>query len=66
MIIFIFFNLFYTQIFNTFFRGNNAKKFKGKGIGMSIVKKIIELHHGTIQIITELNKGTEVIIKLPK
>jgi len=37
----------------------------GMGLGLFYSKKIIELHNGTIQIQSELNQWTEVIIKLP-
>ncbi len=43
-------------------RGLDSKSF---GMGLYIVKSIIELHHGTISINSELNDYTEFIIKLP-
>ena len=36
------------NIYELFVRGNNAKSFKGTGIGMYVVKKICEVHGGTI------------------
>jgi len=53
------------RIFEMFFRASNAKHFKGKGIGLTIVKKIIELHNGKISILSELNIGTDVTILIP-
>ena len=38
---------------------------KALGMGMSIVRNIIEQHNGKIDIVSEENKGTEVIISLP-
>jgi sigma-B regulation protein RsbU (phosphoserine phosphatase) len=38
---------------------------KGIGIGLSIVKKIIDNHNGSIQIQSESNKGTSVILVFP-
>lgn len=46
------------QIFQPFFRAENARTFGGQGIGLSLSEKIINLHHGKITIETELNKGT--------
>lgn len=40
-------------------------KSSGSGIGLAIVKKIVELHNGSIQIDSELGIGTTVTIKLP-
>ncbi len=37
----------------------------GTGLGMSIVKKIIEGHQGTIRINSQLGAGTEAVIELP-
>ncbi len=49
------------HLFNPFF----TKKQYGTGLGLTQVKKIIELHEGTIDVISEKGKGTEVTITLP-
>ncbi|MDI6802871.1 MAG: GAF domain-containing sensor histidine kinase [Bacteroidota bacterium] len=51
-----------SKIFEPFF--TYGKK-HGTGLGMAIVKKIIEDHHGTIEIDSEAGKGTTLKIKLP-
>jgi len=38
----------------------------GAGFGLVTVKQIIDLHKGLIKITSELNKGTTIIIRLPK
>jgi len=38
----------------------------GTGLGLPIVKNLIELHGGTFELHSELRKGTEVIVKVPK
>ena len=38
---------------------------EGSGIGLSLVKSLVELHGGTINFYSEEDKGTEFIIKLP-
>ena len=48
-------------IFEPFFKGERSK---GLGIGLYIVKKIIEKNKGKIEVYSEKNKGTKVIIKL--
>jgi signal transduction histidine kinase len=53
-------------IFEPFVRGGNAKFVKGHGVGLSLTKKIIELHSGTISITSSFNDGFLVTIFLPK
>ena len=38
----------------------------GTGLGLVFVKQIVDLHKGFISIQSEVNKGTTVILKLPK
>lgn len=51
------------KIFNTFF---STKPTKGTGIGLSMVKKIVEMYSGTISVSSEENRKTtfEIIFKL--
>ncbi|MDQ1266629.1 MAG: two-component system, OmpR family, phosphate regulon sensor histidine kinase PhoR [Bacteroidota bacterium] len=56
-----------SHIFEPFFRSPQAlqNNIPGNGIGLTIVKKIIEFHKGKITVTSELDKGTEVEIMLP-
>jgi two-component system heavy metal sensor histidine kinase CusS len=56
------------RIFNRFYRGGNAKKqyAKGSGLGLSIVKSIIALHGGTIDIQSTPAAGTTVTLTFPQ
>jgi signal transduction histidine kinase len=54
------------NIFQTFYRAENARSFSGSGVGLSLCQKIILLHNGTLSIQSELGKGTEVIVMLKK
>jgi len=49
------------QIFEPFF----TTKEKGSGIGLSLSRRIINLHGGSIQMTSEPGKGTVVNIKVP-
>lgn len=42
-----------------------TRKQEGSGIGLSIVKSLVELHGGTVTVSSEYGKGTEFIIELP-
>jgi signal transduction histidine kinase len=55
------------QIFQQFKRGSNASKYKpaGNGLGLYIVRRIVERARGKIRINSELNKGTIVTVLLP-
>ena len=51
-----------SNLFQPFFRASNAITFKGSGIGLSLVHKIIIMHGGTINISSIPGKGTTVNI----
>ncbi|MBP7653964.1 GAF domain-containing protein [Candidatus Dependentiae bacterium] len=53
---------FRSRIFEPFVSYN---KLTGTGLGMAIVKKVVEEHNGTIILESEINKGTNFIITLP-
>ncbi|MGA1874570.1 MAG: ATP-binding protein [bacterium] len=55
-------------IFGRFFQVDPclSRKFGGVGLGLSIVKKFIDIHHGKIWVESELQKGSHFIFQLPK
>lgn len=53
------------HLFSSFFRGGNALNIEGTGLGLHIVKRYVELLGGTIDLESELGKGTRVTIALP-
>lgn len=44
---------------------NNKRKFGGLGLGLSIVKKLVDLHQGNINIESKIGQGTKCVIQLP-
>lgn len=56
------------KIFTPFVVGNSSRKGEGSGLGLSISKKIIELHEGTVELIinTDLEWKTKFNITLPR
>ena len=55
------------KIFERFVQNdrNIDSKKNGSGIGLSLVKALVDMHNGMISINKELTKGTEFIVKLP-
>jgi signal transduction histidine kinase len=53
------------HIFEIFKRLHDQEKIKGTGIGLTIVKKIVENHNGAITAAGELNKGATFDIYIP-
>ncbi|MEH1882828.1 MULTISPECIES: hybrid sensor histidine kinase/response regulator [unclassified Nostoc] len=52
-------------LFQTFYRASNVGVIQGTGLGLTIVKKCVELHGGHVQLESEENVGTTVIVTLP-
>ena len=53
------------SIFNTFSRLNSKDQFEGTGLGLSLCKRIVTRHRGTIEAIGKKNAGAVFIVKLP-
>ena len=53
------------RLFQQFERGANVGKIKGSGLGLCIVKHIVDLHGGTISVESAIDKGTTFIVALP-
>ena len=51
------------RIFEPFFQAMDNKP--GTGIGLNIVKNIVDLHHGTISLVSEVGQGTTFTVILP-
>ena len=53
------------RLFEPFFRGSNVGSTSGNGLGLSIVKNLVEIHEGKIDVESKLDKGTSFILTLP-
>lgn len=56
---------YHSKVFEIFKRLNRREEFQGTGIGLSICKKAVELHHGNIWIESTPNKGTTFHFTIP-
>lgn len=53
------------RLFEPFYRAGNTAAIHGTGLGMSIVKRSVELHNGQLSIDSEENRGTSVHVNIP-
>ncbi len=54
------------RIFEKFYQADASHASRGNGLGLAITRHIIELHSGSINVVSEPNKGSEFIVILPK
>lgn len=56
------------RIFERFYRvaGNSGRTHEGTGIGLSLVRELVELHGGRISVVSTINRGTCFRIEIPK
>ena len=54
-------------IFDRFGQANSilSRRCEGSGIGLSIVKSIVQMHGGKIEVFSEVGKGTEFVFNIP-
>ncbi len=52
-------------IFNRFYSSKKNNNSISNGIGLSLTKELVELHHGTISVNSQVGKGSEFIVQLP-
>lgn len=57
---------YFSKLFQLFERGENVGKIKGNGLGLSIVKKAVELHEGKIEVESQENRGSKFIVTIPQ
>lgn len=54
-----------SKLFAKFYRVNENQNISGLGIGLYIAKEIIERHHGTISVVSEIGKGSAFSFSIP-
>lgn len=53
------------QVFERFWRSQSTMREKGYGLGLSIVKALVEMHDGTVTVTSSEEAGTEFVVRLP-
>jgi signal transduction histidine kinase len=55
------------RIFDRFYRGSRANEARGSGsgLGLAIVRSIVDMHRGTVEVVSRLGAGTTFTVTLP-
>jgi signal transduction histidine kinase len=55
------------KVFERFYRGGDelTRTVKGSGLGLTLVKQIVEAHHGKVYVESELGKGSMFTVRIP-
>jgi signal transduction histidine kinase len=53
------------RIFDRLFRGDTSRTERGLGLGLSLVKAIVEAHHGSVEVESEPGRGSTFEVSLP-
>lgn len=53
------------HVFDRFYRGDLSRSKSGYGLGLSIAKKIVDIHKGKIKVKSNINQGSAFFVQLP-
>ena len=54
------------KIWARLYRGDKSRSQHGLGLGLSLVKAVVEAHHGTVSVVSETGEGSEFKVAIPK
>jgi signal transduction histidine kinase len=54
------------RIWDRLYRADKSRNQRGLGLGLSLVKAVVEAHHGTVSVQSELGEGSEFVVSLPR
>ena len=55
------------KLFDRFYQvdSSQTREYEGSGLGLALIKELIELHHGSIRVNSKVDSGSEFIIEIP-
>jgi signal transduction histidine kinase len=53
------------RIWERLYRGDKSRSQKGLGLGLSLVKAVVEAHQGTVEVTSQPDQGSEFTVRLP-
>jgi signal transduction histidine kinase len=53
-------------MFSSFYRGSNVLNIEGTGLRLYIVKRYIDMLHGSVRMESALDRGTKITVELPE
>lgn len=54
------------HLFESFHRADNVGTIQGTGLGLSVVQKCVDLHQGSVAVVSQLGEGTTFTVELPR
>jgi signal transduction histidine kinase len=54
------------KIWQRLYRGDKSRSQRGLGLGLSLVKAVVEAHGGKVTVWSQVNEGAEFMVRLPK
>ena len=54
------------KIWQRLYRGDKSRSQRGLGLGLSLVKAVVQAHGGTVTVSSELNRGSEFMVRFPR
>ena len=54
------------RVFERYHRGGNVSGIVGTGVGLYLVKMVVDLHHGTVEVQSREGEGSRFTVQLPR
>jgi signal transduction histidine kinase len=54
------------KIWLRLYRGDKSRSQRGLGLGLSLVKAVVQAHGGEVAVSSQVNQGSEFTVRLPK